>query len=58
MGLSEADTRAKSIDPGLHARWLTKDLILLRETVGAIEVEFHIRETESILGSEICSAAS
>ena len=31
MTLSEADTRAKLIDPALHARSWTKDLILREE---------------------------
>ena len=38
MGLSEADTRAKLIDPALHARGWTEDLIRREETAGAIEV--------------------
>ncbi|MEK6718798.1 MAG: DEAD/DEAH box helicase family protein [candidate division NC10 bacterium] len=38
MGLGEADTRAKLIDPGLHARGWTEDLIRREETAGAIEV--------------------
>ncbi len=38
MGLSEADTRAKLIDPSLHARGWTEDLIRREETAGAIEV--------------------
>jgi type I site-specific restriction endonuclease len=32
MGLSEADTRAKLIDPALHARGWSKDLIRWEET--------------------------
>jgi type I restriction enzyme, R subunit len=38
MGLSEADTRAKLIDPALHSRGWTEDLIRREETAGAIEV--------------------
>lgn len=38
MGLGEADTRAKLIDPALHARGWTEDLIRREETAGAIEV--------------------
>lgn len=37
MPLSESDTRAKWIDPGLHARGWTEDLIRREETAGAIE---------------------
>ena len=37
MGLSEADTRAKLIDPAIHARGWTEDLIRREETAGAIE---------------------
>src|SRR5262249_50813441 len=38
MALSEADTRAKLIDPALHARGWTEDLIRREETAGAVEV--------------------
>ena len=38
MRSSEADTRAKLIDPALHARGWTEDLIRREETAGAIEV--------------------
>ena len=38
MGLGEADTRAKLIDPALHARGWTEDLIRREETAAAIEV--------------------
>ncbi|MBF6591813.1 MAG: DEAD/DEAH box helicase family protein [Ktedonobacterales bacterium] len=38
MGLSEADTRAKLIDPAIHARGWTEDLIRREETAGAIEI--------------------
>jgi type I restriction enzyme R subunit len=38
MGLGEADTRAKLIDPALHARGWTEDLIGREETAGAVEV--------------------
>lgn len=36
--LNEADTRAKLIDPAIHARGWTEDLIKREETAGAIEV--------------------
>jgi type I restriction enzyme, R subunit len=39
MGLSEADTRAKLIDPALHDRGWTEDLIRREETSGAIELD-------------------
>jgi type I site-specific restriction endonuclease len=38
MPLSESDTRAKLIDPALHARSWTKDLIRREETVSAVEI--------------------
>lgn len=38
MGVGEADTRAKLIDPALHARGWTEDLIRRKETAGAIEI--------------------
>src|SRR2546425_11498099 len=38
MPLGEADTRAKLIDPALHARGWTEDLIRREETAGAVEV--------------------
>lgn len=38
MGLGEADTRAKLIDPALHARGWTEDLIRREETAGAVEI--------------------
>jgi len=38
VGLSEADTRAKLIDPAIHARGWTEDLIRRKETAGAIEI--------------------
>src|SRR5881296_3490840 len=38
MGLGESDTRAKLIDPSLHARGWTEDLIRREETAGAIEI--------------------
>jgi type I restriction enzyme R subunit len=37
-GLSEADTRAKLIDPALHVRGWTEDLIRREETAGAIDI--------------------
>ena len=38
MTLSEADTRSKLIDPAIHARGWTEDLIRRKETAGAIEI--------------------
>ena len=38
MGLSEADTRAKLIDPALNGRGWTEDLIGREETAGSIAV--------------------
>ena len=38
MGLGEADTRAKLIDPALHGRGWTEDLIRREETAGAVEI--------------------
>lgn len=38
MGLNEADARAKLIDPALHARGWTENLIRREETAGAIEI--------------------
>ena len=38
MGLGEADARAKLIDPAIHARGWTEDLIRREETAGAIEI--------------------
>ncbi|MBI4248534.1 MAG: DEAD/DEAH box helicase family protein [Elusimicrobia bacterium] len=37
-GLNEADTRAKLVDPAIHARGWSEDLIRREETAGAIEV--------------------
>ena len=39
MALSESDTRAKLIDPALHACGWTEDLIRREETAGAIVIE-------------------
>jgi hypothetical protein len=36
MPLTEADTRAKLIDPAIHARGWTEDLIRREQTVGAM----------------------
>jgi type I restriction enzyme R subunit len=36
--LNESDTRAKLIDPAIHARGWTEDLIRREETAGAIEI--------------------
>jgi type I restriction enzyme R subunit len=38
MGLTESDTRAKLIEPPIHARAWTEDLIRREETAGAIEI--------------------
>jgi len=38
MPLSEADTRSKPIDPALHSRGWTEDLIKREETAGAIDI--------------------
>src|SRR5574341_357748 len=38
MSLGEADTRAKLIDPALHARGWAEDLIRREETAGAVEI--------------------
>jgi type I restriction enzyme R subunit len=38
MSLGEAGTRAKLIDPGLHACGWTEDLIRREETAGAVGV--------------------
>jgi len=38
MALSEADTRAKLIDPAIHKRGWTEDLIRREETAGSIEI--------------------
>jgi len=39
VALSEADTRAKLIDPAIHARGWTEDLIKREETAGAIDID-------------------
>ncbi|OGD22915.1 MAG: hypothetical protein A2Y70_07795 [Candidatus Aminicenantes bacterium RBG_13_64_14] len=36
--LTESDTRAKLIDPAIHRRGWTEDLIRREETAGAIEI--------------------
>jgi len=38
MPLSESDTRAKLIDPAIHAQGWAEDLIRREETAGAIEI--------------------
>lgn len=38
VGLNEADTRVKLIDPAIHARGWTEDLIRREETLGTIEI--------------------
>src|SRR5258706_1866954 len=40
MPLSESDTRAKLIDPALHVREWTEDLIRREETAGAVEIVY------------------
>ena len=36
--LNEAETRAKLIDPAIHARGWTEDLIKREESAGAVEI--------------------
>ena len=38
MGLNESDTRAKLIDPSIHSRGWTEDLIRREETAGTIQI--------------------
>src|SRR5215213_8104004 len=38
VALSEADTRSKLIDPAIHARGWTEDLIKREESAGAIQL--------------------
>jgi len=38
MGLNESDTRAKLIDPAIHSRGWTEELIRREETAGAVEI--------------------
>src|SRR5664279_6240827 len=38
MPLNEADTRAKLIDPAIHKRGWTEDLIRREETAGTVEI--------------------
>ena len=38
MDMSEADTRAKLIDPTIHKRGWTEDMIRREETAGSIEI--------------------
>jgi type I restriction enzyme, R subunit len=38
MPLSESDTRAKLIDPAIHARGWTEDLIRREETAGTVQL--------------------
>jgi type I restriction enzyme R subunit len=38
MSLTESDTRAKLIDPALHSRGWTEDLIRREETAGTVEI--------------------
>jgi type I site-specific restriction endonuclease len=44
MGLSEADTRAKLIDPALNARGWTGNLIRREKSAGAIVVTGQTKE--------------
>ncbi|MBN9120846.1 MAG: DEAD/DEAH box helicase family protein [Planctomycetes bacterium] len=39
MSFNEADTRAKLIDPAIHARGWTEDFIRREETPGAVEID-------------------
>src|SRR5437588_3170940 len=39
MGMNESDTRAKLIDPAIHACGWTEDLIRREETAGTIEIQ-------------------
>lgn len=38
MGMNEADTRAKLIDPAIHSQGWTEDLIKREESAGAIQI--------------------
>ena len=38
MSLNQADTRAKLIDPAIHKRGWTEDLIRRAETAGTVEI--------------------
>ena len=38
MAYSEADTRAKLIDPAIHKRGWTEDLVRREEAVGSIDI--------------------
>lgn len=38
MSLNESDTRAKLIDPAIHANGWTEDLMRREETAGAVEI--------------------
>lgn len=38
MALSEADTRAKLIDPAIYVRGWSEDLICRETTLGAVEI--------------------
>ena len=38
MGYNEADTRAKLIDPAIHARGWTEDLIRREESARTVEI--------------------
>ena len=38
MPYNEADTRAKLIDPAIHKRGWTEDLIRREETAGTVEI--------------------
>jgi type I restriction enzyme R subunit len=45
MPLGEADPRAKLIDPALHARGWTEELIRGEETAGAVEIRIKVNVT-------------
>jgi len=51
MPLSEAGTRAKLIDPSVHARGWTVDLIRRKERAGAIEMMAHYFNTNTACGN-------
>lgn len=57
MNLTEADTRAKLIDPGLHRRGWTEDLIKREETEGSINASI-VDPKEIIKEATIKSASS
>ena len=52
MSFSEADTRAKLIDPALHDRDWTENLICREETAGAVGIG-EGRTVEGIWGTRL-----